>query len=726
VLDQRLRAGICGLLLFGVLLYGDCLRSASAAESLVKPIARLGRGSITGIALAPDRKTLAVSGSEGLWLYDMASLNKKPRLLRPDQPPTMSYLPPREVVSAPAYADQRAWDLPPGAAGGGSGGGEAPPTGFGNELVFSSDGSMLASSSFGVWLWNLKSGQGQPALNFGSYAQFSPDGTMLIGDKGWWDIASHQQKPGLPGLSAQSQLSPDGKTLAIIGEDQQLSLWDVATSQNQVIANRADIVAFNPTGKHLAFSEYHENMVHLFDLTTRKELFGLTGRLVSEKAFSPDGTLLALVPFTDQSAIQVWNVSNHRLRARLQLQDENDGVEDMAFSSNGRVLAVSYVAPRSDIGVVFGVRSLPVHLWDVATGNHIATLRNGPGELNSRNELTPQDVILTVDTASTIRLWGMSTTRLLGTILGYSGGVVEQVAFTPLNKLLVITSDTYTTTLAVQDIKTGDRRTVMAIFGGRLTISPDGSMVAVIDPDKNLTLWRVSPESYQVGQLGKSADAIAFSPGSQWLASVGSDGVQLWDTWTGKLNRTIPITGVGRVLFSPDGTLLALGGFRDGNDIQIWSMEAQRVIVYGEMAHLQAMAFSLDSSMFAAANADHTVAVWATATGERHDQPYQCGVVDGLTFTPTDRRLMVGCIGGTVETLHTESVAPQQDAAKPDQFTGSPDGKLFAFSGVLWDSATGSKVADIGGESVAFSDDGSVVAVGQNGGTVELWAIGAR
>src|SRR5262249_21725836 len=104
----------------------------------------------------------------------------------------------------------------------------------------------------------------------------------------------------------------------------------------------------------------------------------------------------------------------------------------------------------------------------------------------------------------------------------------------------------------------------------------------------------------------------------------------------------------------------------------------------------------------------------------------QCDNVYRLGFLPASTLLLVECRAGDVEMLHVDGYTPLPVVPRLDQFTASLDGKLFAFGGALWDTASGSKVADLAGPA-AFSADSRQMAVAKDfGGVVELWAINSK
>ena len=122
-------------------------------------LARLGKGTVEAVAFSPDGQVLAVAGSIGIWLYDVATS--------------------RELALLTGH------------------------TGRITSVSFSPDGSMLASGGRRneVILWDVASGsqlatlQGHAELESISSASFSPDGSLLASgsDDGTvllWQLAS--------------------------------------------------------------------------------------------------------------------------------------------------------------------------------------------------------------------------------------------------------------------------------------------------------------------------------------------------------------------------------------------------------------------------------------------------------------------------------------------------------------------------------------------------------
>jgi len=124
-----------------------------------------------------------------------------------------------------------------------------------------------------------------------------PDHGVLLVDSGFFAVA-------------QVVFSPNGKTLATVGDDGPARLWDLATQTQIGRSFRNGVpLAISPDGKTLATVGRDSN-VWLWDVATHTQIGTLLGgRGVSAAAFSSDGKTLATVG--NDGKARLWDVTTH-------------------------------------------------------------------------------------------------------------------------------------------------------------------------------------------------------------------------------------------------------------------------------------------------------------------------------------------------------------------------------------------------------------------------------
>ncbi|MDD5580533.1 MAG: DUF4082 domain-containing protein [Methylobacter sp.] len=134
-------------------------------------------------------------------------------------------------------------------------------------------------------------------------------------------------------------VSPDGRYIAIAGEETRVFLFDaIAGKLSRIFSGHIDFInglAFSPDGRYLA-SAGAEGRTLMWDMNTGKRLHTLLGHAgeVNAVAFSPDGTLLATA--SEDSTVILWNVTTGlQIKA---LAGHQGSVRSVAFSPNGNKL----------------------------------------------------------------------------------------------------------------------------------------------------------------------------------------------------------------------------------------------------------------------------------------------------------------------------------------------------------------------------------------------------
>ena len=130
--------------------------------------------------------------------------------------------------------------------------------------------------------------------------------------------------------------SPDGRTLAVAGDDGQVVLRDVGSGREVArLEGHGDAVsclAFSPDGRTLATGSY-DRTVKLWDPATGRERATLSGHAnwVFAVAFAPDGKALASAGH--DKTVRIWDAATGR--ETMTLSGHSSSVRALAFAPAG-------------------------------------------------------------------------------------------------------------------------------------------------------------------------------------------------------------------------------------------------------------------------------------------------------------------------------------------------------------------------------------------------------
>jgi WD40 repeat protein len=290
--------------------------------------------------------------------------------------------------------------------------------------------------------------------------------------------------------------------------------------------------------------------------------------------------------------------------------------------------------------------------------------------------------------------------------------------------------------------------------------SPDGKILITGASSGPLSRWDASrfPGLSVRPLAGKSSGAnkIVFAPDGKTFATANWDRtVRLWDAGGNQLATLRRHTDAVRsVAFSPDGQLLASGSW--DRTVKIWDVASRLEIrsIPAQELPVNAVAFSPDGKMLATGTGDWRtdkpgeVELWDPATGKRIRNAWHAiRDVKDLAFSPDGKQLAVAHAGsrtpggdGAVVCLN---LGPEQEFARtikcPSGATAvafSPDGSLLAVGSwigkvLLVDTASLNVLATLGlhlpGAMIfdaAFSPDSKFLATASKDGTVKIWPVG--
>ncbi|MES9505312.1 WD40 repeat domain-containing protein [Streptomyces sp. NPDC000609] len=556
--------------------------------------------------------------------------------------------------------------------------------------------------------------------------------------------------------------SPRGHTLATVGREGLVQLWDVADPAHAsklgepLTGHTGGVgsVVFGPRGRTLA-TVGREGLVQLWDVADPahasklgEPLTGLVGG-VGSVVFSSDGNTLATI---GDGTVRLWDVTDRARATQLSTPAGLDsGVGSVAFSSDGNTLAT--------------VSNTTVRLWDVtdpARATQVGTLTGHTKTVRAVAFSLQGHTLASAGDDCTVRLWDVAdpahATQLGDPLTGHTSGVLS-VVFSPDNNTLA--SASYDGTVRLWDVTDPDHAAQLgaplASHTGAVdsvAFSSDNNTLASASDDGTVRLWNLPPAlSRPLSDLPDIVESVAFSPRGHTLATVSNTTVRLWNVTdpahASELGSTLA-DGVGSVAFSPRGRTLATIG--DGT-VQLWDVaDPAHASKLGEPltglgGGVGSVAFSSDGNTLATIG-DGTVQLW-DVTDQAHAT--QLGALTGpagggvrsVAFRPHGNVLASASEDGTVRLWDVTD--PAHASQLGNAVTGrtgavfsvafSPDGNVIAAAGYdnavrLWDVADPAHATQLGHtltghthavHSVAFSSDGKTLASTSTDRTVRLW-----
>lgn len=440
--------------------------------------------------------------------------------------------------------------------------------------------------------WEIASGkQRQPAqpVEWFHAAAFAPDGKTLAltGDDGVRVLAwpSGKQRYHVKMSAGALTYSSDGKLLAV-GDNQTAHLLDAATGktlQSFVCYQWIEALALSPDGKTLAVatgSTMHRlhptedscgGVVHLFDTATGQPLGPQEAHqsVATCVGYAPGGTMLA--SGSRDRTVRLWDPVSGKQLAVLAGHDKE--VLAVAFAPGGKLLAS-------------GGRGGAILLWDVATRKKVRALEHGGDVYNLA--FSADGLWLAAAGGTMVRLWDMKTAKELHHWEAEKNVGVYAVAFAPDGKTL-------------------------AWAGGQRVFLPDsgGNSIHLVDPETG------KDKSVLPGKNGDFAVcSLAYAPGGEFLAAGQMNPyLNIWQPATGKLLHRLNFPAAGTVTFGPGGKLLA--STHPAGDITYLIDPAKGLElrqISSQQGGVYAVAFAPDGRSLASAGQDGTILIWEVDT----------------------------------------------------------------------------------------------------------------
>ena len=268
------------------------------------------------------------------------------------------------------------------------------PDCFPDPVLFLPDGETLAIRGHrtGIVLWDVEGQQVRETLlkdkritsftvlpSGNMLAAHSQDNNVKVWDAGKPDapIAEFTETDQVR-LIWNIAFAPTGDRLAVGSREGTIYLWDFIRKERlkPLIGHTEHIwsVCFSPDGKRLV-SGSSDRIARLWDVESGEEIATLPlgkPRTLMEIAFSPCGNLIAGGLFEE---LRLWNAETLTTLFEIP-QPQRQNPYALAFSPCGKYLASGTWWEK-------GMEKMAIRLWEVASGENIATLWGHPTDIQS-------------------------------------------------------------------------------------------------------------------------------------------------------------------------------------------------------------------------------------------------------------------------------------------------------------------------------------------------------
>jgi WD40 repeat protein len=553
--------------------------------------------------------------------------------------------------------------------------------------------------------------------------ELSPDGSLLVAASGFdlvlWEVAGRERLHDLrfEGHPASFAVSPDGRVLAVGGNDRSIALWDTVTGDplGEPLSGHEFQVAgltFSPDGTKLVSSGMDGTLI-VWDLATGQAL----GKIERQG-------LEAAAPATTQAP----NVLAFRRQTGVPpVLEHRDWLRSVAVSPDGQVLA-------------FAGEDGAVRLINFATLEPLGTLTGV--EAARSVGFSPDGARLAVGgQGGAVQLWDLEAQEPLGEPLLGLGSMARALAFNPEGEVLA-TAD-------------AEGAVILWDLAGREVL---GGTLA-LGAERVHRLFFVGDDLFILGGEGRRAALwrVALSEGNATVQKSlrvtrrETGELALWDVGRSQ-SLSAPLAGsldsrLVKAAFSPDGERLAT--LSNGKKARLWNAKTRQPVgpPIADQGDVESIAFSPDGRVFATGSRDGRVVLRDARTGASLGEPLPLDIprAIGLSFHPGGSYLAIGTEGGVViwDFAGERALEPAWDIPAPvrqeipSELTYSPDGRMlisdYAPYLYLWDAITlemlGERLPGPFGESkvrrIAVSPDSRLLAVTYQDYRLVLWDLEA-
>ncbi|HEX8552911.1 MAG TPA: hypothetical protein VF681_15310 [Abditibacteriaceae bacterium] len=416
-------------------------------------------------------------------------------------------------------------------------------SGYVSQVAWSRDGAQILTASNELRVWDARSGVlvRSVALSYGwSQGEFSPDARLFARPENdsresrivLWNTATGTAQRTLPPMPAESYTTAlawtrDSAFLAAINRTGKATIWRASDGK------RASTVDFRSAARR-----------------TRSEKEGGGDYYVTAIAFSFDGKTLAA---GGDDGIRLADWKARRVTRRFAPHSEYEETRALRFSADGTKLFSATVNDE--------------RIWNVRTGKFLGKLK-GSDVAGFFNNAPQPNTFLVGGGNAPPGLWSdnsVAPLKLFSTTTTGSPGF-NSARLSPDHRSMQLSS--WQSGRALWDWQKL-QRTSLAASGEWLS----GKPALVLSANKNVLEWRRMPagtlhKQFKVpnpprkNSYDRELALLATSPDTRLIAVATNSELLLLDARTGAVRRRVPRPSgeIYRAEWSPDGTLLAMGG----------------------------------------------------------------------------------------------------------------------------------------------------------------------
>ena len=483
---------------------------------------------------------------------------------------------------------------------------------------FSLDGNLLITNGNKSMLWDVKLGR--------LLAEDEELNRLLAEDEALRRQFSKDLESG-KGITtledSASQLSPDGKLIATLGDNNNNIALHDANSGNLIKTLESedwiyfDSIKFSPNGEKIVATVTSSTAKHggLWDVKTGKFSF-LEGDVVQ---FSPDSRYIL-------SAIdKIPYIYNTESGALLhELTGKTTFFKSTHFDLEGKRVAT--VNPNEAL------------IWDLESGKLLQTIYHELGDTDGtlKSQFSPNGKYLAIASDYGNQLWNVDTGKLLEEDINF----FDEFYFSPDNLFLIVGKNN---DIKVWDIKSSKFRNDLKLYYQQLSsekISPDGELILTTYTGETAKIFNVnSGKLLHVleGDQDAPIHTAQFSPDGNLVLGFNDYDhfLYLWDAKTGKLLHTVdedfdyPYGNGFKAQFSQDGKYIIIAynnrtRFADNFYVKLWDVKLEK-IVFNPTGHKD-LNFSPNSNYFITTPADGSILFWDSKTKKQLSRQF---VFDG-------------------------------------------------------------------------------------------------